>query len=180
MADAFDACLAFTLPEEGGWADDPDDPGGATMKGVTFAAFQGWRSKQDLPPPTLDDLRDISDDELQAFYATGYWNTIRGHDLPRGLDLMVFDFGVNAGWHRSATFLQQSVGLTGRDVDGWIGPQTLAAAAKAAMRLTLVEVVARQLIHYASRPTFGKFGGGWIRRTNRRLLAAYDMAGGKA
>jgi lysozyme family protein len=175
VADAFLQCLQFTLPEEGGFVDDPADPGGATNKGVTLAAFRDWRAKATLPEPTVDDLKAISDDELQAFYATGYWNTIRGHDLPPGIDLLTFDFGVNAGWHRSATFLQQAIGLTGRDVDGWVGPQTLAQLAKTPLRSVFVEQATRQVQHYVSLGTFGRFGDGWLHRTFRRLTTSLDM-----
>lgn len=179
MADAFADCLTFTLAEEGGWANDPEDPGGATMQGVTFAAFTDWRQAQDLPAPTLDDLRYISEDELQAFYATRFWNVIRGHDLPAGIDLITFDFGVNAGWHRSVKMLQQALGMSAQDQDGWVGPQTLGACSRATLRTVLANKAVLHLQHYMARPTFDRFGNGWMHRTARRLLAASDMVGSK-
>ena len=42
MPDRFDACLAFTLREEGGYVDDPADPGGATNMGITLATYRQW------------------------------------------------------------------------------------------------------------------------------------------
>ena len=50
--------------------------------------------------------------------------------LPTGVDLSVFDMGVNAGSWRSARLLQRALGFTGEEVDCCMGPETLAAAAK--------------------------------------------------
>jgi lysozyme family protein len=48
MADGFDACLAFTLREEGGYVDDPADPGGATNMGITLATYRQWSDNPQL------------------------------------------------------------------------------------------------------------------------------------
>ena len=52
MDDNFDACLAFTLKEEGGYSDNPADPGGATNMGITLATYRQWSDN-----PTLDQCR---------------------------------------------------------------------------------------------------------------------------
>ena len=83
MKDNFDACLAKVLKHEGGWADHPKDPGGATMKGVTIAVFREYKGRA----VTKDELRAISDADLRAIYKAGYWDKVKGDDLPRGLDL---------------------------------------------------------------------------------------------
>jgi len=95
--DRFSTVLAETLTHEGGWADHPKDPGGATMKGVTLATY-----RQYYPNATKADLRKISDADLKMIYRTGYWDKVRGDDLPPGVDLMTFDVAVNSGPRRAA------------------------------------------------------------------------------
>ena len=77
MRQNFERCLACTLKEEGGWSDDPHDPGGATMRGVTLATYREYH-----PGASKDDLRHISDTDLQHIYRHGYWEPIKGDELP--------------------------------------------------------------------------------------------------
>ncbi|MDK8874421.1 glycosyl hydrolase 108 family protein [Paracoccus sp. SSJ] len=121
MKTNFDRCLSHVLASEGGWADDPKDPGGATMKGITIGTYRAWKGRA----VTKAELRAIPDSEVRAIYRQNYWNPVRGDDLPLGLDLVAFDGAVNSGVSRGAKWLQTAVGVT---VDGKIGPQTLAAA----------------------------------------------------
>ena len=71
-----------------------------------------------------EDLRAITDDQLEHVYKTGYWDRCKCDDLAEGLDYVVFDQAVNSGTGCSAKWLQAVVGVP---VDGGIGPQTLAA-----------------------------------------------------
>ncbi len=60
----FAIALAFTLGQEGGWSDDPNDPGGATNQGITLATFRDWCGASQ----TVDDLRDMSHDTRDEIY----------------------------------------------------------------------------------------------------------------
>ena len=123
MAEAdWNSCMAFVFSAEGGYVDDPLDPGGATNLGITLAELSHWRHTA----VTKDDVKSLSKTEAANIYRTNYWNATRCSDLPAGVDLMVFDAAVNMGNGRSARFLQQAVGA---DQDGSIGPNTLAAVA---------------------------------------------------
>ena len=66
----FDRCLAQILHHEGGEADHPKDPGGATMKGVTLAVFRTFKGN---PNASKAELRAISDADLGAIYHRNYW-----------------------------------------------------------------------------------------------------------
>src|SRR5215475_12529181 len=94
MADDFDTCLAFTLKEEGGYSDDPADPGGATNMGITLATYRQWSDNPNLGPLQVQDM---SERTARAIYRSLYWNPLRADALPAGVDLSVFDMGVNAG-----------------------------------------------------------------------------------
>ena len=75
MKTNFKDSLKHVLVHEGGWADHPKDPGGATMKGVTLAVFRRHYGED----KTKDDLRNISDADLENIYRSGYWDKCSGH-----------------------------------------------------------------------------------------------------
>lgn len=100
-ADNFQRALAFVLRWEGGWADNPNDPGGATMQGITLATFTRWRQAQGMPTPTKDDLRAIKPDERDAIYYQWYWLASKAHEMAWPLCLAQFDTAVNAGVYRA-------------------------------------------------------------------------------
>lgn len=152
----FKDCLAVTLEYEGGFVDHPRDPGGATNKGVTLATFRAYH-----PGATVIDLRSISDKQVERIYRDGYWKPVRGDDLPAGVDLAVFDFGVNSGPSRSARHLQAVVGVT---QDGKVGPATVRAAGERNGADVVRQICARRLSFVRGLRTWGVFGRGWSRR----------------
>jgi lysozyme family protein len=175
MIDRFDACLAFTLREEGGYVDDPADPGGATNMGITLATYRQW---SDDPELGSTQVQDMTARTAKAIYRSLYWNPLRADGLPIGVDLSVFDMGVNAGIWRSARLLQRVLGFTEEEVDGSIGPETLGAAAKCDPRTLVADLAERQAAYYRSLADFAIFGTGWLDRTKARRNAALAMIAG--
>lgn len=167
--DRFAQVLPVTLAYEGGWSNHRDDPGGPTMKGVIQRVYDGYRDGRGAPRQSV---RLISNAELVEIYRFNYWNLVRGDELPMGVDLVVFDFGVNSGPARSIMVLQRVLGLR---EDGHPGPVTLAEARRrdpVALIHALVEARRRFL---RSLSTFRVFGVGWMRRCDdveRQALAA--------
>jgi lysozyme family protein len=167
----FERCLAEVLKHEGGWADHPRDPGGATMKGVTIAVFREFKGR----PVTKAELRRISDADLKAIYRGGYWDKVRGDDLPAGVDLMTFDLAVNSGPARAAKFLQAAVNA---EPDGVIGPATLANAAALPAAEIVLRLRNRRERFFRSLSTFDTFGRGWLRRLEDVSILADRWARG--
>jgi len=171
MKDNFDKCLSITLRHEGGWADHPRDPGGATMKGVTIGTYAQFKGRK----VTKEELRNISDADLRTIYRRNYWDKVRGDDLPAGLDLVAFDGAVNSGPARGARWVQQGLGVT---ADGKIGHATIAAA-KAVPASSAIAASCDARLEFLHRlktwPTFGK---GWQRRVDdiRRQAVAMVTA----
>lgn len=166
--DRFSLCLAEVLKHEGGWADHPKDPGGATMKGVTLATYLHYR-----PYATKQDLRNITDDELKRIYREGYWDKVRGNDLPAGVDLVVFDIAVNSGPGRAADWLQEAVGVR---ADRIVGPATIAAV-KASQPLSVIDTLdKRRDRFYRSLSNWTTFGKGWTARRLAVTAKAKEMA----
>jgi len=172
MADRFEICVAFALRQEGGYTDDPADPGGATNMGITLATYREW---SDDPHLGAAQVRDMTLKTARAIYRALYWNRLRADALPPGVDLSVFDMGVNAGIWRSARLLQQALGFTGEEVDGLIGPETLAAANRFDARNLVNNLANRQTAYYRSLANFPIFGTGWLRRTVARRDTALAM-----
>lgn len=173
-SDAFDAALPFVLRWEGGYVDHPDDPGGATNRGVTQEVYDGWRAQQRLATRSV---REITEDEVREVYKTGYWTPPRCDLLHSQLDLVHFDTAVNMGVGRAVRFLQASVGCA---VDGQFGPDTESAAAGCELASTIAaycdarEAYYRRLVD--KRPTLGVFLRGWLNRLAALRRAAGPMS----
>lgn len=165
----FPVCLDTILLYEGGWSDNPKDPGGATMKGVTLETYSNYLGR----PATKDELHAISDEELEDIYRSGYWAPIKGDDLPSGVDLMTFNASVNSGPSRGAKLLQEAVGVP---QDGAIGPQTLAATNAQDDQLTISRYADAHEAYYRSLSTFDDFGKGWLNRLDAIEQQALEMA----
>lgn len=152
------ACLAVTLPHEGGYSDHPADPGGATNMGITHITLAAWRGVKSV---TKAMVKALTLTEATAIYAARYWAPVRGDDLPFGVDLTVFDYGVNSGTGRAAKELQRVVGAK---VDGKIGGETLKAAIMADGKATIKAISARRLSFMQSLKIWDTFKRGWSRR----------------
>lgn len=161
----FHRCLAEILKWEGGYVDDPQDPGGATNLGVTLGTLSDRLDR----PATKADVRALTGDAVAPIYRDRYWNAIRGDDLPAGVDLITFDAAVNSGPGRAARWLQTVVGV---DADGKIGPATLAAVRASDVVSVIDTIFARREAFYRSLPTFVRFGKGWL----RRLIGMTELA----
>jgi hypothetical protein len=167
--DRFDACFAMVLEQEGGFVNHADDPGGATSFGITLRTLSVFRDRE----ATVDDVRNLTREEAREIYRANFWVPMRCADLPAGVDLMVFDFGVNAGPRRALRMLQKVVGVT---QDGSIGPITLAAV-NARRAADIVNDFSRErLDYYRSLENFASFGRGWTNRTEAVREAALRLA----
>jgi lysozyme family protein len=89
--------LAFVLAREGGFVNDPRDPGGMTNLGVTARQWQAWTGHGVNEAV----MRSLTPAAVGNFYRSGYWHAIAGEQLPIALALAVFDFAVNAGPSRA-------------------------------------------------------------------------------
>jgi lysozyme family protein len=152
----FKAALAVTLRWEGGFVDHPRDPGGATNKGITIGTFRRYK-----PDATVADLKAISNADVERIYRDGYWMPVNADRLPPGVDLSVFDFGVNSGTGRAARHLQAVAGTT---QDGVIGFQTLKAIEAVRGDVVVQKLCARRMSFKRGLKTWDVFGKGWSRR----------------
>lgn len=172
MLNNFNPSLLHVLDSEGGYSDNENDAGGATMHGIIQEEYDAYRRRQGLIPRhvsliTMDEVRDI--------YKTTYWDKIDGDKLPLGIDYCTFDAAVNSGPTRGIRWLQQAInkcaGKKRLDEDGLIGSITLDAAedydpaqlidAMLDYRLGFMKIARNSK---TGKPLWPSFGVGWTNR----------------
>jgi len=150
----FDEIIEVVLEHEGGYVNDPKDPGGETNFGIAK------RSNPDV------DIKNLTKAEASLIYKTKYWDKNKVESLPEELWHIYFDMCVNMGRSRAVKILQQSAVNRGRNikVDGGLGPNTI----KALKGVELERVRAFRVRYYVElvnkKPDLEKFYFGWFRR----------------
>ena len=157
----FDQAFAIVIGEEGGYVNDPNDPGGETKYGISKHAY-----------PSLN-IKDLTLETAKAIYKADYWDKVQGDMLPGCVAAMVFDSAVNNGVSRAVRLLQMAVGAT---ADGQLGPGTMGAVktflnARPASAL-MVEFQARRMVYMADLYNWHDYGLGWSRRLVGLMLLA--------
>lgn len=182
---------AEIVAREGGYVNDPDDPGGATKYGVTLGALR--RLGLDLDGDgdvDAQDVRRISKDRAVDIYLKHYFEGPGIARLPEVLQASVFDMYVNTG-SNAVKILQRLLNQMGQavTVDGRIGPQTAAACDAAAVlapdHLADAYAIARRNYYFRladRRPSSRKYArtrrgdkGGWIKRAEEFMSPRYHM-----
>ncbi|MFY9223527.1 MAG: glycosyl hydrolase 108 family protein [Blastocatellia bacterium] len=157
----FDKALSFVLRWEGGYVDDPDDPGGATNKGITQNVFNNYLKSQDQP---IVSVKDITNEQVTTIYQQNYWEAAHCDTLPSNLAIAQFDTAVNMGVGRAVKFLQAALGVT---VDGVYNANTSNTAQKCDVSTTLKTYLDARESYYreiAQHKNLDKFLKGWLNR----------------
>jgi len=150
----FDEIIEVVLHHEGGYVNDPDDPGGETNFGIAK------RSHPDV------DIANLTKDGAKEIYKEHYWDRNKVESLSEDLRHIYFDMCVNQGRGRAVKILQKAANAKGADlvVDGGMGPKTIAAMEG----VELQRVRAYRVKYYADlvtrKPDLEKFYFGWFRR----------------
>jgi lysozyme family protein len=163
--DAFQAALRSVLESEGGWVNDPTDPGGATNAGVTQPTLDQALAAGIVEQGTT--LQTLTAETVDRIYRSLYWLPIRGDELPRAVAFALFDTAVHSGVPQAIRLFQESQGIR---VDGIFGPETLQAARRlpnGALDAFWARRAAFLADLVAARPGLTKFRAGWLRRCFR-------------
>lgn len=157
MIKNFDKALTEVLKSEGGFTNNPKDPGGMTNLGCTKATWEEYCG-HDVDEKTM---RALTPGDVAPLYKRKYWDKIQGDQLPSGVDYVVFDAAINSGPGRAAKWLQACVGV---EPDGGIGPKTLAAVRAFNPEQLIQDYSKRRLSFMMDVPAWPTFGKGWTRR----------------
>ena len=171
MDNNFDHSLQLVLKSEGGYVNNPKDPGGETMMGVTKAAWSTW-----LKRPIADgEMAKLTVADITPFYKALYWDKSYCPQLPLGIDYMVFDASVNMGVGQSIRLLQKSLGCV---ADGVIGPNTMKLINESKVNDMIDKYSAQKEMFYRSLALFNTFGKGWLSRVAQVKQNAKGIANG--
>lgn len=179
------------VAREGGFVNDPDDPGGATKYGVTIGTMRqlGLDVTGDGKVDVAD-VKALTRAQAEQIFVEHYFNRPRLAQLPQAVQASVFDMYVNAGAN-AVKILQKLVTRMGfpATADGVVGPKTIAAvtdaAAAAPVHLADAYGIARRNYYYAladQRPASRKYArtkaggkGGWITRAEEFISPRYHL-----
>ncbi len=180
------------IAREGGFVNDPDDPGGATKYGVTIGTMRALGLDTDRDGDVdVQDVRNLTWAQARSIFVDHYFHGPKIGALPGPIQASVFDMYVNSGAN-AVKILQRLLNEMGQRVavDGVIGPNTIAAAqsayAAAPKHLADAYGIARRNYYYAladHRPASRRFArrrdggkGGWIRRAEEFISPRYHLS----
>lgn len=159
---SFKDALEFLLPVEGGYANDPDDPGGATNYGITQETYDAFRKRS---------VKHITPNEVAEIYEKFYWRDGKCDAIAvthPHLALVHFDCAVNCGVIQAAKLLQKAVGAT---PDGIVGSRTLQAIRQQSDDVHCHEYLkVREAFYYSivsNKPVLNKFLKSWLHRLKK-------------
>lgn len=156
MIPGFDEAFRRVIAAEGGYVNDPNDPGGETKFGISKRAYPNL----DIARLTIDQARDI--------YRRDYWEAANCHYLGWPLALFVFDSAVNQGVKTAIKLLQKAGDV---QQDGCMGPETMLAVTREQHGLC-IRFLAARAVRYAGTPNFDRYGHGWMARLFEMSMGA--------
>lgn len=151
----FDTAFDRLLGAEGGYVNNPDDPGGETNWGISRRAY-----------PDLD-IRNLTRDNAKLIYRRDFWNRIHADSLPSSVAFQTFDFAVNSGINTAVRYLQRAIGVAD---DGYWGPITQAAVAAADESDIIMRLNGLRLDFMTRLSNWPNASRGWSRRIAQNLL----------
>ena len=167
----FDTAFERLIGHEGGFSDDPKDPGNWTGGRPGVGKLLG--TKYGIAANTYPDIdiKALTLDQAKAIYRRDWWDKIHADQLPGAVAFQLWDFAVNAGITRAVISLQRAVGVAD---DGKLGPRTLAAVNAMPVPDVISRFNAERLDFYTSLSTWPTYGKGWARRVAGNLRYAAE------
>ena len=153
----FDKAFDRLMGNEGGYSNNPRDPGGETNWGISKRSY----------PHT--DIRALTRDDAKAIYMRDFWEPLG--DADPAIKFQVFDFAVNSGIQTAIRKLQAAVEVAD---DGHWGPQSAAKLAECDKNDVLMRFLAQRGRFWASLSTWSTFGKGWMNRLCQQLEYASE------
>jgi lysozyme family protein len=152
---SFSSCFEALIGNEGGYVNNPNDPGGETSWGISKRAY-----------PHLN-IRSLTKDGAMDIYYRDFWLVAHCENFHHALAFEVFDAAVNHGITKSIMLLQQAAGVAD---DGHFGPITRKAVDATPLNDLLLRFQAYRLKFYIKLSKWDSFGRGWVDRVANNLI----------
>jgi lysozyme family protein len=173
MSDKFESALKIILEYEGGNDNDPHDPGGRTSRGIIQREYNLWCRRYNEP---IQSVWLATDDQIEMIYRENYWDPLMCDDMPAGVDLVLFDSGVNSGCSQAIKWLQRSLNVVD---DGVLGPHTFTAVTdERDIPGLITEICGRRLNMLEHLSIWKYYHHGWTNRVHDVQSKALEWAKG--
>jgi len=150
----FDECFDRLIGHEGGYVNDPNDPGGETKWGISKRSY-----------PNLN-IRDLTREDAKLIYLRDFWEPVNMANLHDDVVWQLFDFAVNSGIQTTIRAFQRALMVAD---DGYFGPISKAAAKLAAEADQIKLILAERLEFMTRTKNWPHHGKGWARRIAANL-----------
>lgn len=167
-----DVAFPWVVGEEGGFTNDPRDPGNWTGGKVGSGALKGTKFGISAAEFPLLDIENLALGQAQGIAKSKYWDAFGGDQFPPFVALCVFDFGYNAGDYEAVKVLQRALAV---EVDGHVGPQTLAAANTIDRTSFCENYRTARIAAYGLMAEWDVEGRGWTARANATAAKALTV-----
>ena len=150
----FDLAFDRLIGHEGGYVNNPADPGGETNWGISKRSY-----------PHLN-IKTLTRNHAKDIYRVDFWQRIHADDLYDGVAFQLLDFAINSGIETAVRYLQRAVGVAD---DGVIGPHTLTAASELTETDIILRLNAERLDFMTRLKNWPAASRGWARRIAQNL-----------
>lgn len=155
----FDQAFERLVSNEGGYVNNPEDPGGETKFGISKRSY-----------PTVD-IANLTRDEAKEIYRRDFWQRGSMDQYDGAIAFQAFDAAVNHGIETAIRLLQRAAGVAD---DGHIGPITIAAIKSKSVTDMLMLFIAQRIKFWTRLSTWATFGRGWANRAADDLIYAAE------
>lgn len=155
----FDVAFDRLISNEGGYVNNPADPGGETKFGISKRSY-----------PDLD-IANLAREDARAIYLRDFWQRGQMDQYDGAISFQVFDAAVNHGIETALRLLQRAAGVAD---DGHIGPVTVAAVKAKSVTDMVMLYIAHRIKFWTKLTTWEKFGKGWANRAADDLIYAAE------
>jgi lysozyme family protein len=150
----FDEVFNRVIGSEGGYANDPNDPGGETNWGISKRAY-----------PNLV-IKSLTREDAYNIYKRDFWDVLEGNNLPDSIKFQLFDFAVNSSIQVAIRYFQRSLGVAD---DGYFGPVSKAAISEISEGNMIMNLNAQRLDFMTRLKGWNDYGKGWAHRIAQNL-----------
>jgi lysozyme family protein len=155
MIITFEEAIERVLGHEGGYVNDPEDPGGETKWGISKRSY-----------PHLD-IRALTREQAKELYRTGFWNPVLAFISDNALKFQMLDAAVNHGMGNAVRILQRALDVAD---DGHFGPISRAVLAALPIADVHLRFISFRIRFFTKLSTFPRFGRGWMERVAQDLI----------